>query len=136
MYNFMNSKLPVSFDGMFIALPEPNRTKSVKLELIRNKQLHNFPKVFLSKTWNKLPIQFKESTSTNSLKSKLNRNMFLEYREFRCNKHKCYSCTQVENGFLKWHIILKYQTSVFYCFKTVKSYIKNCILNNNITKKF
>ena len=49
--------------------------------------------------------------------------MFLEYREFRCNKHKCYSCKQVTNGFLKWHIILKYQTSFFYCFKTVKFYI-------------
>ena len=70
MYKFMNSKLPVSFDGKFIPLTEPNRTKSVKSEFIRNKQLHSFPKVFLSKTWNKLPIQ---STSTNSLKSKLKR---------------------------------------------------------------
>ena len=89
MYKFMNSKLPVSFNGMYIPLTEPNRTKSVKSEFIRNKQLHSFPKVFLSKTWNNLPIHFKKSTSTNNLKH----NMFLEYREFHCNRLNCYSCT-------------------------------------------
>ena len=74
-----------------------NRAKYNKKRQIRTFKKQTTSKFsksfFLSKTSNKLPIQFKELTSTNSLKSKLKRNMFLEYREFRCNKHNCYSCT-------------------------------------------
>ena len=30
-FKYMTGKLPLSFNGMFIALAEPNRTKSYKL---------------------------------------------------------------------------------------------------------
>ena len=47
MFKYMNGKLPLSFNGMFIALAEPYRTKSYKLELVNNKYLESFPTVFL-----------------------------------------------------------------------------------------
>ena len=48
MFKYMNGNLPLSFNGMFLALAEPNRTKSYKLELVNNKYLKSFPKVFSS----------------------------------------------------------------------------------------
>jgi len=42
MLKYMIGKLPLSFNGMFITLAWPNRTKSYKLELVNNKYLESF----------------------------------------------------------------------------------------------
>ena len=72
MFKYMNGKLPLSFNGMFLELAEPNRTKSYKLELVNNKYLESyklelvnnkylesFPTVFLPRTWNSIPLEIK-----------------------------------------------------------------------------
>ena len=57
MFKFMNAKHPLSFNGMFITLTEPNRTKSYKLELVNKKYLKRFSTVFLPRTWNFIPLK-------------------------------------------------------------------------------
>ena len=39
MFKYMIGKLPLSFNGVFTALAEPNRTKNYKLELVTNKKV-------------------------------------------------------------------------------------------------
>ena len=57
MFKYMNGKHPLSFNGMFITLAEPNRTKNCKLELVNNKYLKRFSTVFLPRTWNSIPMK-------------------------------------------------------------------------------
>ena len=44
MHNYMNDKLPISFQGMFFPLTEPNRTKSLKLENGKSTAFYGVPK--------------------------------------------------------------------------------------------
>ena len=67
MFKYMIGKLPLSFNGMFITLAEPNRTKSYKLELVNNKYLESFPTVFLP-------------------------SFLEEYSNFCCINRNCFSC--------------------------------------------
>jgi len=93
MYKYFNSKLPLSFIDMFIPLAEPNRTKSFKLEFIRNKHLETFPKVFIPRIWNSIPLDIKHSSSLSSFKCALRRTIFDVYSQFNCSSPNCYSCS-------------------------------------------
>ena len=65
MYKYVKEKLPSSFNGMLAPFVEPDRTQSFKLELIRNKYLKPFPKIFLTRIWNSVPMNIKCSLSVS-----------------------------------------------------------------------
>ena len=92
MFKYMNGKLPLSFNGMFLALAEPNRTKSYKLELVNNKYLESFPTVFLPRTWNSIPLEIKSLGTLASFKTSLKKSFLEEYSSFRCINRNCFSC--------------------------------------------
>ena len=71
MYKYIKEILPSSFNGMFAPFVEPNRTQSFKLELIRNKYLKPFPKIFLTRIWNSVPMNIKCSLSVLSFKTNM-----------------------------------------------------------------
>ena len=71
MYKYIKEKLPSSFNGMFNnPFVEPNRTQSFKLELIKNKYLKPFPKIFLTRIWNSVSMTIKCSVHYQYLVSK------------------------------------------------------------------
>jgi len=92
MFKYMNGKLPLSFNGMFIALAEPNRTKSYKLELVNSKYLESFPTVYLTRTWNSIPLEIKSLGSLTSFKTSLKKSFLEEYSNFHCINRNCFSC--------------------------------------------
>ena len=92
MFKFMNAKHPLSFNGMFITLTEPNRTKSYKLELVNNKYLESFPTVFFPRTWNSIPLEIKSLGTLASFKTSLKKSFLEEYSNFRCKNRNCFSC--------------------------------------------
>ena len=77
MFKYMIGKLPLSFNGMFIALAEPYRTKSYKLELVNNKYLESFLTVFPPRTWNSIPLELKSLGTLTSFKTSL-KKVFLK----------------------------------------------------------
>ena len=92
MFKYMNGKLPLSFNGMFIALAEPNRTKSYKLELVNSKYLESFPTVYLTRTWNSIPLEIKSLGSLTSFKTSFKKSFLEEYSNFHCINRNCFSC--------------------------------------------
>ena len=60
MYNYFYSKLPFSFNGMFEFLAEPNRTKSFKVEKVKNNRLESFPTAIFPRIWNSTALGTKE----------------------------------------------------------------------------
>ena len=92
MFKYMTGKLPLSFNGMFIALAEPNRTKSYKLELVNNKYLESFPTVFLPRTWNSIPLEIKSLGTLTSFKTSFKKSFLEEYSNFHCINRNCFSC--------------------------------------------
>ena len=92
MFKYMTGKLPLSFNGMFIALAEPNRTKSYKLELVNNKYLESFPTVFLPRTWNSIPLEIKSLGTLTSFETSFKKSFLEEYSNFHCINRNCFSC--------------------------------------------
>ena len=92
MYKYIKEKLPSSFNGMFAPFVEPNKTQSSKLELIRNKYLKPFPKLFLTRIWNCVPMNIKCSLSVLSFKTNMKIYLASKYKEFKCKNRNCYSC--------------------------------------------
>jgi len=92
MFKYMNGKLPLSFNGIFLALAEPNRTKSYKLEYVHNKYLESFPTVFLPMTWNSIPLEIKSLGTLASFKTSLKKSFLEEYNNFRFMNRNCFSC--------------------------------------------
>ena len=92
MFKYMIGKLPLSFNGMFKALAEPNRTKSYKLELVNNKYLENFHTVFLRRTWDSIPLKIKSLGTLASFKTSRKKSFLEEYNIFRCINRNCFSC--------------------------------------------
>ena len=86
MYKYVKEKLPSS------PFVEPNRTQSFKLELIRNKYLKPFPKIFLTRIWNSVPMNIKCSLSVLSFKTNMKIYLASKYKEFKCKNRNCYSC--------------------------------------------
>ena len=84
MFKYMIGKLPLSFNGMFIALAEPYKTKGYKLELVNNRYLESFPTVFLPRTWNSIPLELKSLGTLTSFKLSLKKKFLEEYSTFRC----------------------------------------------------
>ena len=78
--------------NLHIALAEPNRTKSYKLELVNNKYLESFPMVFLPRTWNSIPLEIKSSGTLTSFKTSLKKGFLEEYSNFHCINRNCFSC--------------------------------------------
>jgi len=77
MFKYMIGKLQSSFNGMFMSIAEPNRTKSYKLELVNNKYLESFPTVFLPRTRNSIPLEIKSLGTLASFKTSL-KKIFLK----------------------------------------------------------
>ena len=94
MYNYFYSKLPLSFNGMFELLGEPNRTKSFKVEKVKNNTLESFPTAIFPRIWNSTALETKESRSKNSLKYTLSTLAYDRYKLFKCQSSRCYSCNQ------------------------------------------
>ena len=86
------TKLPSSFNGMFAPFVEPNRTQSFKLELIRIKYLKPFPKIFLTRIWNSVPMNIKCSLSVLSFKTNMKIYLASKYKEFKSKNRNCNSC--------------------------------------------
>ena len=95
MYKYIKEKLPSSFNGMFapfVEPVEPNRTLNFKLELVRNKYLKPFPKIFLTKVFNSVPMNIKCSLSVLRFKTNMKIYLVSIYKEFKCKNRNCYSC--------------------------------------------
>ena len=65
MYGYFYSKLPLSFESMFTFSAEPNRTKSFRVEKVKNKTLESFPTVVFPKIWDSTQFELKELKSKN-----------------------------------------------------------------------
>ena len=92
MYKYIKEKLPSSLNEMFFPFVEPNRTQSFKLELVRNKYLKPFPKIFLTRIWNSVPMNIKCSFSELNFKTNMKIYLTSRYKEFKCKNRNCYSC--------------------------------------------
>jgi len=80
---------------MFSPFVEPNRTQSSKLELLRNKYLKPFPKIFLTRIRSCVPIDLMNiKCSFSVLNFKTNKKIYLafRYKEFKCKNRNWYSC--------------------------------------------
>ena len=55
---YVKEKLPSSFNETFAPFVEPNRTQSSELELVRDKDLKPFLKIFLTRIWNNFPNNY------------------------------------------------------------------------------
>ena len=90
MYKYANSLLPKSFSDIFGQMNE--RSRSVKTQKTRYKCLEMFPKSFLPKVWNSIPMNLKYSMSLKELQVCVKSNMINVYNSFTCHKFNCFSC--------------------------------------------
>ena len=86
------SKLPLSFESMFTFLTEPNRTKSFKVEKVKNTTLESFPTVVFPKILNSTQFEYMELKSKISFKKSLAKMTFEKFNLFTCRSLQCYSC--------------------------------------------
>ena len=75
---------------MFSSLAETDRKKSYKIERVLFKTLECFPSALLSKLWNSIELELKETKSAKSLKRKVGKIYLNSYASFICKK--CVSC--------------------------------------------
>ena len=93
MHNYINDKLPESFQNFFTPLCEPNRTNSFKIDLQKNKFLTNFPSFFLPKIWNSNILGLKTTVNLNSFKNNLKETMIGSYPPAsKCKSAFCPDC--------------------------------------------
>ena len=90
MYKYVNSLLPDSFSDIFGQVNQ--RSRCIKTEKVRYKCLEIFPKAFLPKIWNFIPMNLKYSTSLKELQRCAKSNFINVYDSFTCRKINCYSC--------------------------------------------
>ena len=81
-----------NFNGMFAPFVEPYRTQSFKLELVRNKYLKPFPKIFLTRIWNSVPMNIKCLLSVLSFKTNMKIYLASRYKEFKCKTGTAILC--------------------------------------------
>ena len=92
MFKYKTGKLPKSFDNMFEELALGNRAMSYRIEKIRHTSLNIFPKVYLPKIWNALPLDVKSSSSIKIFQKSIKNVAFETYETFQCSNNKCYAC--------------------------------------------
>ena len=90
MYKYVNSLLPDSFSEIFGQINQ--RSLCLKTKKISYKCLETFPKAFLPKFWNSIPMHLKYSTSMKELQSNIKSIMINAYDSFTCRKTNCFSC--------------------------------------------
>ena len=71
MFNYVNGKLPTSFDGIFTPLHNYDRTNSFLLQRVKYKVFERFPSYFLPKCWNEIKNEVKSINSFSQFKSNL-----------------------------------------------------------------
>merc|ERR1711973_567659 len=86
----VNSLLPDSFSEIFGQINQ--RSLCLKTKKISYKCLETFPKAFLPKFWNSIPMHLKYSTSMKELQSNIKSIMINAYDSFTCRKTSCFSC--------------------------------------------
>ena len=82
MYKYIKEKLPSSFNEMFAPFLEPYRTQSFKLELLRNKYLKPFPKIFFMRI--SFQMKIKCLFSVISFKTNMKIHLTSRYKELKC----------------------------------------------------
>ena len=91
MYKYIEEKLLSSFNEIFAPFVESNRTQSSNLELVRNKYLKPFPKIFLTRIRSSVPIVLMNiKCSFLVLHFKTNKKIYLvsRYNEFEYKKQE------------------------------------------------
>lgn len=88
---FLQNKLPDSINNLFSPLNNM-RTKNLRLEKPKYKTYNSFPTVAFPKIWNSLPIEVKSLDSPSAVKKCMKRKFLNNYRNFNCQKRKCYPC--------------------------------------------
>ena len=93
MYNYYHNHLPDSFNGMFTAFAQPNRTLNFIIPRSRLAYLDQFPTSFLPKIWNKELIHLKAAESLSIFKTKLTKKLLSQYpTDVRCGRAACRDC--------------------------------------------
>ena len=93
------SLTPDSFSDIFGQVNQ--RSSCIKTEKVRYKCLEIFPKAFLPKIWNFIPMNLKYSTSLKELQRCAKSNFINVYDSFTCRKINCHSCkkqAQLDQG--------------------------------------
>ena len=91
MYKYEHLLLPESFVNMFGKISD--RSRNYRIDIVKNKTLEAFPKAYLPKIWNSLPMEVKYSNSLKEIKKNVKTHLLEVYKAFICNNRNCYSCT-------------------------------------------
>ena len=70
-----------------------DRSRNYRIDIVKYKTLEAFPKAYLAKIWNSLPMEVKYSNSLKEIKKNVKTHLLEVYKAFICNNRNCYSCT-------------------------------------------
>jgi hypothetical protein len=90
---FMN-KAPSSFKQIFEPMSSL-RVVKLKSESPKLKALEAFPNVMFPKIWNNLDNNVRLSSTCKALKKAIKEKSIQKYKNFQCNKNKCYVCKKI-----------------------------------------
>ena len=88
------NKAPSSFKQIFEPMSSL-RVVKLKSESPKLKALEAFPNVMFPKIWNNLDNNVRLSSTCKTLKKAIKEKSIQKYKNFQCNKNKCYVCKKI-----------------------------------------
>ena len=94
MHNYVYARLPNSMLNMFTPLKTSGRNGNYLLKRYKGTFLDRFPSSYLTKIWNNIGQDFKNTHKFSSAKAKITKNILQSYKEThgKCDFNLCPDC--------------------------------------------